>query len=400
MPEADFVDETTSLLTDLFSENIQKKLLDSMTIACYYLVMVSILEVAKQAGVSTATVSRTFSTPGLLREETCARVLETANRLNYRPRRGRADKSSNGKSTQGQKPVIADTIGFQFFGQEESDLVGSNQFYGPVLAGVQQEAANLGMHLMMHATHRYELLERLPKMIKEKSVSGLLLVGSADPKVVDTFAQHVPHIVLVDNLDETGRFDCVIPDGFRGMYGATKYLIELGHRKIGYYVDSSPSPTFKDRLHGYICAHVDAGLTPGPQLVVPEDRSAHVAVICEYLSSPNRPTAMVAASDWLALDLVKACSLIGLKIPQDLSIVGYDDIEISAMTDPALSTVRVEKELLGRLAVRRLVHHIERDARNLSRAHAIPVGSRHKELPIHITVPVSLIKRQSSCSIK
>jgi len=214
MPEADFVDETTSLLTDLFSENIQKKLLDSMTIACYYLVMVSILEVAKQAGVSTATVSRTFSTPGLLREETCARVLETANRLNYRPRRGRADKSSNGKSTQGQKPVIADTIGFQFFGQEESDLVGSNQFYGPVLAGVQQEAANLGMHLMMHATHRYELLERLPKMIKEKSVSGLLLVGSADPKVVDTFAQHVPHIVLVDNLDETGRFDCVIPDGF------------------------------------------------------------------------------------------------------------------------------------------------------------------------------------------
>jgi len=364
--------------------------------------MVSILEVAKQAGVSTATVSRTFSAPGLLREETCAKVLETANRLNYRPRRGRTEKSvSGGKSTQGKAAPKADTIGFQFFGQDQSDLVGSNGFYGPVLAGAQSEAANLGMHLMMHATHRYELLERLPKMIEEKSVSGLLLVGIADSKVVETFAQHVPHIVLVDNLDETGRFDCVLPDGFRGMYSATRHLIELGHRNIGYYVDSSPAPTFKDRLHGYICAHVDAGLTPGPQLVVPEDKSAHVSVICEYLSAKSRPTAMVSASDWLALDLVKACSQLGLKIPQDLSIVGYDDIEISSMTNPALTTVRVEKELLGRLAVRRLLHHIERDARqSSSRAHANAAGSRRQELPIHITVPVSLIKRQSCCAVR
>ena len=371
-----------------------------MTLSCYDLVMVSILEVAKQAGVSTATVSRTFSTPGLLREETCAKVLETANRLNYRPRRSRSADKATGKSSQSQKLAKTDTIGFQFFGQDESDMVGSNQFYGPVLAGAQSEAANMGMHLMMHATHRYELLERLPKMVEEKSVSGLLLVGSAGPKVLEIFAQHVPHIVLVDNLDETGRFDCVLPDGFRGMYRATKYLIELGHRKIGYYVDSSPSPTFTDRLHGYICAHVDAGLKPGPQLVVPEDRSAHVAVICEYLEAVGRPTAMVAASDWLALDLVKACSQIGLKIPHDLSLVGYDDIEISAMTDPALTTVRVEKELLGRLAVRRLLHHIERDARNSSRAHANQVGSRRPESAIHITVPVSLIERQSCCPVR
>jgi DNA-binding LacI/PurR family transcriptional regulator len=357
--------------------------------------MVSILEVAKEAGVSTATVSRTFSTPGLLREETCAKVLETANRLNYRPRRSRSNKAAPDAGTSAQKPKKADTIGFQFFGQDESDLVGSNGFYGPVLAGAQSEAAKAGMHLMMHATHRYELLERLPKMVEEKSVAGLLLVGTADPKVLKTFAEHVPHIVLVDNVDETGRFDCVIPDGFRGMYRATRHLIELGHTNIGFYVDSSPSTTFKDRLHGYVCAHIDAGLTPGPQLVVPEDRSAHVSVICEYLSARRRPTAMIAASDWLALDLVKACGQIGLKIPQDLSIVGYDDIEISAMTDPALTTVRVEKELLGRLAVRRLLHHIERESHHLSRGHANQAGSRRNELPIHITVPVSLIPRQS-----
>jgi DNA-binding LacI/PurR family transcriptional regulator len=252
---------------------------------------------------------------------------------------------------------------------------------------------------MMHATHRYELHERLPKMIEERSIAGLLLVGIADPKVVDIFARHVPHIVLVDNLDETGRFDCVLPDGFRGMYSATKHLIDLGHRRIGYYVDSSPSQTFKDRLHGYICAHVDAGLTPGPQLVVPEDQSAHVTVICEYLSAVPRPTAMVAASDWLALDLVKACGMIGIKIPHDLSVVGYDDIEISAMTDPALSTVRVDKELLGRLAVRRLLHHLERDAQTSSRSHAGGAGTRRQEPPVHITIPVQLICRQSSRSI-
>jgi LacI family transcriptional regulator len=304
-----------------------------------------------------------------------------------------------------------DTIGFQFFGQDETDLVGSNGFYGPVLAGAQSEAAKVGMHLMMHATHRYELSERLPKMIEERSVAGLLLVGIAGRRVVETFAEHVPHIVLVDNLDETGRVDCILPDGFRGMYSATRYLMDLGHKNIGYYVDSSPSPTFKDRLHGYLCAHVDAGLTPGPRLVVPEKRSEHVAVICEYLSAETRPTAMVAASDWLALDLIKACALVGVKIPHDLSIVGYDDIEISAMTDPALTTVRVEKELLGRLAVQRLLHHIEREPQPLFRGRAkAPAGGerptganqdgfQREEPPIHITVPVSLICRQSCRAI-
>jgi DNA-binding LacI/PurR family transcriptional regulator len=338
--------------------------------------------------------------PSLLREETCAKVLETANRLNYRPRRTRSGgQSTSSIASENSRLRKADTIGFQFFGQDEGDLVGANGFYGPVLAGAQSEAANSGMHLMMHATHRNELMERLPKMVEERSIAGLLLVGIAGRKVVETFAEHVPHIVLVDNLDETGRFDCVLPDGFRGMYGATKHMIDLGHEKIGYYVDSSPSPTFRDRLHGYICAHVDAGLKPGPKLVVPEDRSAHVAVVCDYLCAETRPTAMVAASDWLALDLIKACALTGLKIPQDLSIVGFDDIEISAMTDPALSTVRVEKELLGRLAVRRLLHHIERDSQILSRGHATAAGTRRIEPPVHITVPVSLIRRQSSQAV-
>src|SRR3569833_1399381 len=244
--------------------------------------MVSILEVARQAGVSTATVSRTFSTPGLLREETCAKVLETANRLNYRPRRSRNSRSADTSSAQAQTSRTKDTIGFQFFSQDETDIVGTNGFYGPILSGAQSETSNAGLHLMMHAAHRYELLERLPKMVQERSIAGLLLVGTADPKVLETFARHVPHIVLVDNVDPTGRFDCVFPDGFRCMYKATKHLIDLGHTKIGFYVDSSRSATFQDRLHGYICAHVDAGISVGPQLVVPEDRSEHVAVICDY----------------------------------------------------------------------------------------------------------------------
>ena len=108
---------------------------------------------------------------------------------------------------------------------------------------------------------------------------------------------------------------------------------------------------------------------------------------------------MVAASDWLALDLFKAAPQVGLKIPQDLSIVGYDDIEISAMTDPALTTVRVEKELLGRLAVRRLLHHIERETRRSNRAQPQYPGSRRAEPAIYITVPVSLVERQSCRAI-
>ena len=347
--------------------------------------MVSILQVAKEAGVSPSTVSRTFTSPGLLKEETCSRVIETAKRLNYKPRHQRVTDSRIRSAKTKSKLSNSDTIGFQFFAYNELDLLQSNGFYGPVLAGAQAECAKLGMHLLLHATHRHQLLNQLPKMVEERAVSGMLLVGTADPKILAMFSEHIPNIVLVDNRDISGNHDCIIPDGFHGMYEAAKHLISRGHTKIGFYEDSTAPATFEDRLYGYLCAINDAGLTPAPRLIITsgviEDR---VNSICDYLSKKDRPSAIVAANDMLAFDVMEACHRMNINIPDELSVIGYDDIEFSALTRPALTTVRVEKEYLGRLGVRRLYYLMHRDHE-----------AEANEPPIQLTIPVSLVHRQT-----
>lgn len=347
--------------------------------------MSSIHEVAKQAGVSTATVSRTFNTPGLLNAQTHQRVLEVAHRLDYRPNRGRARKSgpqsAAGKMTGAQEAFI----GFQFFSQTPTDVLQSNAFYAPILAGAQSEAASTNLHLLLHTTDRHQMTQGLPKMVSEQAIAGMLLVGTADPEILTAFLEHVPQIVLVDNRDATGKHDCVVSDGLGGIMEATRYLFELGHQRIAFLLDDLQVVTFQDRLRGFVCAHFERGLNVSPNQVISSAPGEDTRLcIREFLLSPDRPTALIAANDMLALSVTQVCRELGVRIPEDLSLVGFDDIEFSAQFWPPLTTVRVNKDLMGRLAVNRLQMRLQAEDNSLE---AIP--------PITLEVPVSLVERHS-----
>lgn len=347
--------------------------------------MSSIHEVAKQAGVSTATVSRTFSTPGLLNAQTHQRVLEVARRLDYTPNRGRTRKTG-GQAVAGKASVAQEAfIGFQFFAQTPTDFLQSNAFYAPILAGAQAEAASTNLHLLLHTTDRHQMTQGLPKMVREQAIAGMLLVGTADPEILTAFLEHVPQIVLVDNRDATGKHDCIVSDGLGGSLEATRYLFGLGHKKIAFLLDDLQVVTFQDRLRGFVCAHFERGLSVTPSQIISsgpgEDTQARIR---EFLLSPDRPTALVAANDMLALEVIQACRELGVRIPEELSLVGFDDIEFSAQFWPPLTTVRVNKDLMGRLAVSRLRMRLQAEDNSLE---AIP--------PITLEVPVSLIERQS-----
>ena len=341
--------------------------------------MHSIREVAKEAGVSTATVSRAFNTPDLISAETHRHVLETADRLNYRPRRGRASRSA--------VPVAAPMepfIGFQFFSASADDLLQGNAFYAPVLAGAQSEAAAWGMHLLVNTTDRHRLALALPKMVEEQTVAGMLLVGTADPEILSTFLQRVPHIVLLDHRDPTGRHDCILSDGLTGAMAATNHLFALGHRRIAFVRDDSSAPTFQDRLRGFVCAHYEAGCTVDPHLVLTLPEADIPGVFAALQRMPNPPTAVLAANDHIAYIVLEACRANQISVPDDLSLIGFDDTGFSARTWPPLSTVRVHKAQLGRLAVRRLQERLQ--MKNAS-PDTVP--------PVTIEAPVTLIQRQS-----
>ncbi|MBC8101301.1 MAG: LacI family DNA-binding transcriptional regulator [Cytophagales bacterium] len=348
--------------------------------------MANIRDVARAAGVSPATVSRTFTTPDLINAQTQKRVIEIARQMNYRPPRLRTSKGSLVSKTVSATVSARDAIGFQFFSAVPGDTLGSNTFYGPVFAGAMEEASTLGLHLLVHTTSRHALSLEVPRMVQEQAIGGMLLVGTADPEILSTFAAHVPNIVLVDNRDEAGIYESVISDGFGGVYAATHYLLGLGHRRIGFFLSEPGITTFQDRLRGYLCALYEAGVSVEPDLVLrgdgPDERRADQ--LSAYLTGPHRPTALITANDDTALVALQVCRTLNLTVPNDLSLVGFDDIEFSSHANPSLTTVRVAKEQMGRLAVRRLHARLGKES-----------ASSLLEQPVRHEIPVTLVIRES-----
>lgn len=349
--------------------------------------MATIYDVAKQAGVSTATVSRSFSKTNQLSVETRERVLAVAAQLNYRPRRAQSTEEITSPERQ---IVLTNPIGFQFFAISETATVQNNAFYAPLLQGAQAEAEASGLHLLLYTMYRHNALRELPRTIREKQVAGMLLVGTADPEILATFYAHIPQIVLVDNRDLTGQHDGILSDGFGGAFAAARYLFELGHRRIGFVMSEPQTLTFRDRLHGYIAAHYEFAAPLDPCRIVTADTAEDFGPkVQALLSSPERPTALLAANDVHAYLVMQIARELGLEIPGDLSLIGFDDEKYSALAYPPLTTVHVDTEYMGRLATRHLLRRLKEAEQSVP-----------PERPIHTTVPVALVVRDSCRSIQ
>ena len=226
-------------------------------------------------------------------------------------------------------------------------------------------------------------------MIQDQTVAAMLLVGTADPEILAVFLERVPQIVLGDHRDPTRRHDCIVSDGLGGALAATEYLFHLGHKRIAFLRDNPSAVSFGDRLRGFVCAHFEANRAVDPRFVVEAAGEDDIPrAIAELMALPDRPTALLAANDRQALAVMQACRTLGLSIPGDLSLVGFDDIQFSAHTWPPLTTVRIEKEEMGRLAVARLQERLRASDPS---PQALP--------PVTLEVPVSLVVRQSCRSL-
>jgi len=216
-------------------------------------------------------------------------------------------------------------------------------------------------------------------MVRDRVISGLLLIGSIDATIISAFAEYVPHVVVVDNRDDSGRFDSVLSDGMEGAYAAMRCLFELGHReRIAFLLPEGGGPTMQDRLRGYLCALFEKGVVPDPRLVLntSHDDDRCIAQIAALLQAPYRPTALLCANDYHAHIVLRVCRDLSLKVPGDLSLIGFDDIEYSSHCDPPLTTVRVNKEEMGRVAMRHLyslIHPREGDGPHTTERHELPV---------------------------
>ena len=214
----------------------------------------------------------------------------------------------------------------------------------------------------------------------------MLALGGGDitDQLLELISKNDMPLVTVDNQSDLQALNSVVVDNYRGAYAATRYLIELGHRRIAVIQGPRKYKSLTERCHGYLNAMIDADLGIDWELVqrplssgLPNKGYQEMKAL---LSLEEPPTAVFAVSDRTALGAIPAIEEAGLQVPRDISIVGFDDMPPYAYPAPALTTVTSERLAMGHIAMQRL-HRIIKNPRYV---------------PINIVMPCQLVRRDSS----
>jgi DNA-binding LacI/PurR family transcriptional regulator len=341
----------------------------------------NIRAVAQLAQLSPATVSLALRNQESIPPETRERVLAAAAKLNYqyRPRSPRAAKEET-------KPIRNLLYVVNDYG--DTPLL-ANPFYGAILNGAV--GASPSFNSYVHPAilqHDHPMDEPLPETLCN-SPDGILLASPYPPRLVKRIASELKcHMVLIDNLIPGSLYDTIMNDDFGGAYQAVQHLLELGHRYIhmvmgplkkpGIQPDTPPSVV--DRYRGYSAAMLDGGQTPFPAIEIPlaynqtiSGRKELPQWLSGLLARSPRITALFCNVDFYAVQIVSALQSMGYRVPDDISVVGFDDLDISQMIHPQLTTVQVNRSAMSQVAIERLVARMEGDTRAPLFIH---VGSR------------------------
>lgn len=311
--------------------------------------MVTQRDIATVAGVSVAAVSLALNGRPGVSDTTRHAVLDVARGLGY-------------VRLADRRPVQAH--GFIGFVIEQLPFpVFADIFYGEVVHGIDDEAHALGFSTgltVVDGADPDEARAKVRQMLQGNRVRGLIVIGGSSliDELVRELAREAVPLVLLDNYLYDLPVDSVEMDHMVGGYLATRHLIDLGHQRIGFIAGPSKYRTLSDRADGYRRALQDSDLRLDPALIAlppstPSGKKGYREMLA-LLDLPRRPTAVFAVSDKAAFGAIDAIHERGLRLPDDLSLAGFDDVQEGRLLDPQLTTVAVPKRLMGQLAVRQL----------------------------------------------
>jgi LacI family transcriptional regulator len=259
----------------------------------------------------------------------------------------------------------------------------STSYIGEIMRGIDAELASAQYDLLLYTTHRRKTKESTYVGTLTRGLAdGLLLVLPRDPGAyLETLRQYrFPH-VLIDHRGGDEETPAVAAANQQGAYSATEYLVELEHRRIGFITGAMDQICAQDRLEGYKAALADQGIAFDPELVREGNffQPLGFAGASALLELPHPPTAIFASNDVSAFGVMEAVREHGLRIPDDVSVVGFDDIPQAAHVHPPLTTVRQPLEEMGRAATRMLLERLNDPQRPIKR----------------VELPTELVLRQS-----
>ncbi|MGW2887046.1 LacI family DNA-binding transcriptional regulator [Streptomyces griseoruber] len=336
---------------------------------------VGIKDVARAAGVSVGTVSNVINRPDTVATETRARVLSAIDRLGY-VRSESARQLRAGRS--------------RIMGLLVLDM--GNPFFVDVARGAERAARDAGLGVMVcnSAESVGEEAEYL-SLFAEQRVRGVLLTpADATGRNIESFRRHGIPFVLVDRVSE-GTTECSVSvDDVAGGALAVRHLIDAGHRSLAYVSGPPGFNQVRDRRTGALNALAEAGLGSDRLRELPTERldvAAGRDAGARLLGLADRPTAVFCANDLLALGVLQAMYAAGVGVPDDLAIVGYDDIEFAAAAAVPLTSVRQPAVTMGALAAEMLLEETEEGS-----------GRRHEHR--RVVLQPELVVRRSSLSAR
>lgn len=305
---------------------------------------VSIKDIAKAAGVSHPTVSRALSDSPLISEETKARVRRLAQEMGYSPNalaRGLVTRQTWSVG------VVVTTI--------------ADPFVAEIVQGIEATAHDANYAVILCNSGAVPEREiAAVEMLRTKRVDGVIVTSS---RVGALYLDHLERIgvpiVLINNHNEqSGRYTFTVSvDNRHGGWLATRHLLELGHRRIGYVNGPANHSSDLDRLAGYRQALAESGIEPDPEWIVPgngrPDGGERAFGMLQAMS--RRPSAVFCYNDMTAIGLVHAARRAGLSVPRDLAVVGFDDILFASYFYPPLTTIAQPRVEMGQQAMRMML---------------------------------------------
>lgn len=331
-------------------------------------------DIARLAEVSPGTVSNALNNRKGVGKETKERIVKLAGELGYY-------RNINKEESKVIRFIIFKKNGY---------IVTDTPFFSDLIEGIERECRTEGYEVLIsHIIHSEHKGEDTYEIVKQDQVDGVLLLATEmDEDDLEPFNKINVPIIILDSYFKNADFDYVLINNIKGSFQATKYLIEKGHKEIGYLGSSVDVNNFRYRYEGFKAALKEAKLTDGSKYEVLLEPTLEGAYrdMKDILEKKNLklPTAFFAFNDIIAIGAMRALKEKGICIPEQISIVGFDDMPFCEISSPRLTTVRVHKQYIGKTAVRRLIQKI----------------SEQNEVKLKMEINTLLIERDSVRSLK
>lgn len=302
---------------------------------------VTLLELAKRLNLSPSTVSRALNDRHRISENTRSRVKALAEELEYQP-------NPSAKSLRESKTYSLGVLVPEI----------AHNFFATTISGIEKAALAAGYNIMICQSHEsYEREKAISYALLSSRVDGLLVCPSGetqDFKHFATFLRKDIPVVFFDRISMSFQGSKVVVNDFEGALSAVEYLIKTGCRRIAHLAGPAPLSNSTERLNGYMAA-LDKYDIPDDDTLIRHcemSREHTMKITEELLTMPNRPDGIFTFNDNIAYDVIRVIKKMGLKIPDDISVVGFSDQPLSEMIEPALTTVAQPAFHIGEVAVK------------------------------------------------